>query len=113
MINNGLFEETNEQHIFSIDELKSVMKSTLTILLTININHCVAWDMSDFVSLENIKTRITWYASQLYIPYYEKYDNSAFFVFFLYFHYNSKPIYSHTTKNKMGKSAFLEIFKIH
>ena len=42
MINNGLFEETNEQHVFSIDSLKSVMKSTLTIILTININHCVA-----------------------------------------------------------------------
>lgn len=82
----------------TVDEFKSVIKSTLTILLTINFNHCVAWDMSDFVSLENIKTRITWYASQLYIPYYEKYDNSAclyffFFIFSLQFKTNLLPYY--------------------
>ena len=85
MIRNGLFEETNEQNIFCLkyftinyilnllyacikpsmknplDALNSVTKSTSTILLVINIGHYEVRDifiMFDFVSLENIKTRI-------------------------------------------------------
>ena len=41
------------------DELNSVIKSTSRILLTINSGHCKVRYMFDFVSLENIKTRIT------------------------------------------------------
>ena len=35
----------------------SVIKST-SILLAINIGHYEVWDMFDFVSLENLKTRV-------------------------------------------------------